>query len=241
MPGYSGGTTISSSAQVGADVILTGNIKDGEIVNADIGAAAAIAGSKIQVLSVGANAGVIPSTGITTSHLAAAAGIVDTQLATISTAGKVSGAALTLLGNTPAGAGVLPSANVPAATWKVVIDSRAGDTASGTQNKAHGLGRTPAVCMVTAVKVFGTGAVKIANSFGAADASAQSNVYNIIINASNAGGSGSTSYSIKIADDITDTAIQTCVITFDGTNIIQTWTKTGSPTNNTIAMIFQVA
>lgn len=49
--------------------------------------------------------------GITTANISASAGIVDTQLANITTAGKVSGAALTSLASTPSGAGVLPSAN----------------------------------------------------------------------------------------------------------------------------------
>lgn len=50
---------------------------------------------------------------IVNDDINSAAGIVDTKLATIATAGKVSGAALTLLANIPAGAGVLPSANLP--------------------------------------------------------------------------------------------------------------------------------
>ena len=49
---------------------------------------------------------------IDNSNLKAGAGIVDTKLATISTAGKVSGAALTLLTSIPAGAGLIPGANV---------------------------------------------------------------------------------------------------------------------------------
>lgn len=47
MPNSTAGNGISSSAQLGADVVTTGKIKDGEIVNADINAAAAIALSKI--------------------------------------------------------------------------------------------------------------------------------------------------------------------------------------------------
>ncbi len=50
---------------------------------------------------------------ITTSDISGTAGIVDTQLATISTAGKVSGAAFTGLASIPSGAGVIPAANVP--------------------------------------------------------------------------------------------------------------------------------
>ena len=48
---------------------------------------------------------------ITNAKVAAGAAIVDTKLAQITTAGKVSGTALTLLPNTPPGAGALPIAN----------------------------------------------------------------------------------------------------------------------------------
>lgn len=61
----SGGTNNVGSAQ----------INDDSIVNQDINSAAAIAGSKLQALSVGANAGVIPSTGVADAHVAAAAAI----------------------------------------------------------------------------------------------------------------------------------------------------------------------
>ena len=60
---------------------------------------------------------------ITNAKVAAAAGIVDTKLATISTAGKVSGAALTSLTSVPAGAGKVPVANIDTGTTanKIVI------------------------------------------------------------------------------------------------------------------------
>lgn len=48
-----------------------------------------------------------------TSSLKANANIVDTQLLQISTAGKVSGAALTSLASIPSGAGTIPAANLP--------------------------------------------------------------------------------------------------------------------------------
>lgn len=57
---------------------------------------------------------------VTNDKVSATAAIADTKLATISTASKVSGAALTLLPNVPAGAGALPVAN--------------GGTGSATQN-----------------------------------------------------------------------------------------------------------
>jgi hypothetical protein len=57
-------------------------------------------------------------------NLKANAAIVDTKLAQITTAAKVSGTALTLLPNTPSGAGVLPVANIsPFATFPVTPSS----------------------------------------------------------------------------------------------------------------------
>lgn len=50
------------------------------------------------------------------TNLASNAAIADTQLGQITTAGKVSGAALTSLSSIPSGAGIIPSANLPAAT-----------------------------------------------------------------------------------------------------------------------------
>lgn len=55
--------------------------------------------------------GTDPALQITNEKVAAAAGIADTKLATISTAGKVSGAALSSLGSVPSGGGQLPIAN----------------------------------------------------------------------------------------------------------------------------------
>lgn len=48
---------------------------------------------------------------IDNANIKSAAGIVDTKLAQITTAGKVSGAAITSLSSVPAGAGALPTAN----------------------------------------------------------------------------------------------------------------------------------
>lgn len=55
----------------------------------------------------------IIDTEIVNADISASAAIVDTKLAQIATASKVSGAALTSLASIPAGAGVIPAANVP--------------------------------------------------------------------------------------------------------------------------------
>lgn len=50
---------------------------------------------------------------ITNVNCSATMGLVDTKLAQITTAAKVSGAAITLLTSVPSGAGILPTANLP--------------------------------------------------------------------------------------------------------------------------------
>ncbi|MDP3789232.1 MAG: hypothetical protein Q8R48_02395 [Candidatus Omnitrophota bacterium] len=57
--------------------------------------------------------GTDPDLLITNAKCSPSMGLVDTKLAQIVTPGKVSGAAITLLGNVPSGAGVLPDVNSP--------------------------------------------------------------------------------------------------------------------------------
>jgi hypothetical protein len=59
---------------------------------------------------------------ITNAKCAAGMALVDTKLAQITTAEKVSGTALTLLPNIPAAAGVIPAANLPADNVKLTGD-----------------------------------------------------------------------------------------------------------------------
>lgn len=71
---------------------------------------------------------------IDNANIKASAGIVDSKLAQITTAGKVSGAALTSLSSTPSGAGLLPAANVtlPSGSAKQIVNSQTGTVATGT-------------------------------------------------------------------------------------------------------------
>lgn len=67
MPITGGVTFVGSNAQVGADVVKTGNILDGEIVNADIAAGAAIDLSKVpDAAAEGANSDITSLSGLTT-------------------------------------------------------------------------------------------------------------------------------------------------------------------------------
>ena len=120
------------------------------VADAHVAATAAVAGSKLQALVVGTNAGVIPSTGVAAAHVSATAAIEDTKLATIATAGKVSGAALTLLANIPSGAGVIPAANLPSGVaYAFGIATRTNADGTGDQVITHSLGVTPKMIKIT--------------------------------------------------------------------------------------------
>ncbi len=107
--------------------ILTGDIKDGEIVNGDISSSAAIGYSKLSIaagdiayskLSLGSSilSTDIKNDEIVNADINSSAAIVDTKLYTISTAGKVLGAALNTLSGVPSGAGQIPVANLGTGT-----------------------------------------------------------------------------------------------------------------------------
>lgn len=101
MPIITQGKNISSSAQINPGVVENTDIADDAVSKAKM-ADDAVASSEIE------------DGAIVNADINSSAGIVDTKLATIATAGKVSGAALTLLANIPAGAGIIPPANLPA-------------------------------------------------------------------------------------------------------------------------------
>ena len=86
----------------------------------------AIAAAEIAAGAVGSSE--IDDLAIVNADISASAAIADTKLDTIATAGKVSGAAITLLTSLPAGAGVIPSANLPSSvqTLFIAAESSAG-------------------------------------------------------------------------------------------------------------------
>lgn len=100
MPNAQQGFNISDSAQINPGVVTGSDIAD-DAIDSQHYAADSID-----------NEHYAPGS-ITNTEIDANAAIADTKLGTISTAGKVSGAALTSLASTPAGAGVIPSANLP--------------------------------------------------------------------------------------------------------------------------------
>jgi len=145
---FSAGATIVAS-QHNANFSTIYNDYNGNITNANIAAAAAIAYSKLALTGSIVNADVSASAAIAYSKLnlatsilnadvSASAAIVDTKLAQITTASKVSGAALTSLSSIPAGAGVIPAANVPGTGFNFVsATSFTSASSSGAVTISH--------------------------------------------------------------------------------------------------------
>lgn len=100
MPSVTAGNVVSSSSQLGTDVVTLPAMANNSVDASNI-AAGAVASSEVLDDS------------LTNTDINSAAGIVDTKLATISTAGKVLGSALSTLSGIPAGAGQIPLANLP--------------------------------------------------------------------------------------------------------------------------------
>lgn len=201
-------TVIASSASINPGVIENSDLADDTITNAKVNSAAAIAQSKL-ALSI-ANAEVAPG-----------AAIVDTKLAQITTASKVSGAALTLLANTPAGAGVIPSANIPAPV--VVVRSGTFDRNPATTTDlviAHGLGVTPST-----IRISMEGNAVEMSSLGIKDSSGTRNRHTTDTGAAN---QDSTNIIAWMQGANTNKA----TITADATNFTLSWVAVGSPTGN---------
>lgn len=99
---------LSFSNDITATDIATGAIGTTEILDATIAA--------IDIATGGVESTEILDGTILNIDVNASAGIVDTKLATISTAGKVLGAALNTLSGVPSGAGQIPVANLGTGT-----------------------------------------------------------------------------------------------------------------------------
>lgn len=99
--------------------------------------------------------------------------------------------------------------------------------ASTTQNIAHGLGTTPKKVKITALSFGSTGSLAAMISITAYNGTTQSSI------STHTSGAGVTTVNtFTLNTSTTNTNTQIGVVTFDGTNIIITWTKTGSPTGD---------
>ncbi len=111
--------TISSSAQINPGTILGSDIADDTLTNTNVNSAAAIAYSKLSLALSILNADLAGS-------------IADSKLNQITTASKVSGAALTSLASIPAGAGVIPSANLPSSGGLAMVGTNRTDPSTSS-------------------------------------------------------------------------------------------------------------
>ena len=112
--------------------------------------------------------------------------------------------------------------------------SRAGNSASGAQNIAHGLGAVPKKVKITAMWTYST-SIK-ALSVGVYNGSVMSLVYSDFI----APFSGVDSSFIVAVIDYNNSYYQLATVTVDATNIILEWTKIGTPPSANINIMWEV-
>lgn len=98
---FSAGSIMNAAISSSAAIAYSKLNLTGGVVNADISASAAIVYSKLSLTG-----------GIVNADINASAAIADSKLAQITTASKVHGSSITGLASVPAGAGVLPVANL---------------------------------------------------------------------------------------------------------------------------------
>ncbi|OGR76213.1 MAG: hypothetical protein A2X32_03000 [Elusimicrobia bacterium GWC2_64_44] len=120
-----------------AGTLVSTHIADGSIANADL--AGSIAYNKLALTGAVLNADLAGSIAYNKLALTGAilnadlaGSIADSKLSAITTAGKVDGSAVTGLANLPAGAGLIPAANLPATVSYLGSDISSAEIADGT-------------------------------------------------------------------------------------------------------------
>lgn len=207
-----GGTLPDSSAKSDFYSIVD-NATVSSIINADVSNSAAIAYAKLALTGAILNADLAGS-------------IADSKLSQITTASKVSGAALTSLSSVPVGAGALPLLNMTSAC-SIVQTTYNMTTASGNQT-ITGAGFTPSKVIVLAVSSVGS----TSYSVGMDDLTTHSSIYQVA--SGNTG--GTTSFSMEIQE--TNSNSQEGKFTsFNSDGGVIAWTKSGTPTG-TATLIF---
>jgi len=126
--------------------------------------------------------------------------------------------------------------------FKNGIATRAGDTASGDQTIAHGLGVTPRKVKITAIYLSGGGSTdSVSQSIGVYNGTTTSMVrWTIDPSDSVPTGASSSSNIVEVYAEQAASSGQTATIAVDDTNITLSWTKVGSPPNPNIILLWEV-
>lgn len=164
-------------------------------------------------------------TDATTSGVTVTSGVATLNTGT--TANKI--VKLNSSAQLPAVSGALLT-NLPGGTYTNGTSSKDASDASTTQNIAHGLGTTPKRVKIKAMAIQAGASATDTNTLIAEtvyNGTTQSSV-SVYRQSSSPYGVQATTFTLNTAN--ADSATQTGVVTFDSTNIIITWTKTGSPT-----------
>ena len=165
-------------------------------------------------------------------------GIVEEATDAEVTAGTATGGTGAKLIVTPAKLATRLASYQTTLTAKSGAATRGLDTASGTQNIAHGLSIAPKMVRITAW--VDTLATAFRDSHGFSNGSATNSQYRYIYTASSTAPVINTSNTaFLVPDDAGISQYQSGVITMDATNIIITWTRVGTTNAGTIYLMWE--
>lgn len=117
------------------------------------------------------------------------------------------------------------------------IATRAGNTATGSQTIAHGLGVIPKKIRITVTFFWGsanTGCISV----GSYNGSVASAVYSMAGSTGSAGEGSGSSYMVMIYQDTTSNS-QLATVAMDATNITLSWTKSGTLSANNMNILWE--
>lgn len=123
------------------------------------------------------------------------------------------------------------------ANFKNGTTTRAGNTASGTQTIAHGLGKTPA--MIEIETFYCAQTFSFSHSEGTSIGGANSGIYGWLDSVGPSSDSNTSSTNIITCQD-PGVGTQTATASADATNITLTWTRTGATSGATIVILWKV-
>lgn len=124
-------------------------------------------------------------------------------------------------------------------TYKVGSATRAGNTATGTQTIAHGLGRVPKMTRIS-VSYGAAGMAASAQSQGAYNGTTNACTYGYWRTNSTATTTGSSSSAVAVVGDALNSGTQTATATVDATNITLSWTSSGTMDSSNMQIFWEV-
>ena len=232
--------TLTTALTVNTGTVgLVGNAANTSVLTLAAGASS-ITGANTGDNAANSSVHYVGTTSIACNRASASQGLtgissIDGSAATLTTSRNIGGRAFN------------GSADIVAPTWKTGITTRDVNTASGTVNVAHGLGRVPSVVRVTASLIQAANTTECHGCYDGTNHSGLCSIYQEgATTATTDTNYSSTAFELgfsaaTVVNPYTGANRQTATITVDTTNIVFTWTKTGTVASAVANILWECA